>query len=290
MLLPVLQKSLYTLNDQSGDNMKKKSEESKEVRLLPRILISGVVVTFIWVSAMFSISCYFPELEERGQFGDMFGSVNALFAGLAFSGVIWAIIIQKQELELQRKEIRGQKEQLQAQDLTLQKQNFESSFFQLMSFHNEIVNSLETRTMNSGEKLNGRSCFRSFLYDLRHAYDSESHNDSEQDFNSLFELFLGRHQSKIGHYFRHLYNTVKFVDQHHFLYQSADRKTYTNLIRAQLSSNELGLLFYNCLSDRGTKFKFFVEKYSLLEDMDIKVLFEERHKSLYKESAYGNSA
>ncbi|MYB66895.1 MAG: hypothetical protein F4X75_00150 [Gemmatimonadetes bacterium] len=78
----------------------------------------------------------FPDIGARGQFGDTFGAVNALFAGLAFAGIIFAIILQKKELELQRQElketrdeIRGQKEQLQAQDQTLQKQNFESSFF-----------------------------------------------------------------------------------------------------------------------------------------------------------------
>lgn len=41
----------------------------------------------------------------RGQFGDMFGAVNALFSGLAFAGVIIAVILQKRELALQRREL-----------------------------------------------------------------------------------------------------------------------------------------------------------------------------------------
>ncbi len=42
---------------------------------------------------------------EKGQFGDMFGVVNALFSGLAFAGVIYAILLQRKELQLQRQEL-----------------------------------------------------------------------------------------------------------------------------------------------------------------------------------------
>ena len=113
--------------------------------------------------------------------------------------------------------------------------------------------------------------------------------------------FLTNISLQVGHYFRNLYNFVKFVDQESdFPKDHKDKKFYTNLIRAQLSSDELGLLFYNCLSNRGAKFKVLVEKYALLEDMDFKKLVQElgedyivtpdeEHKSLYDESAYGES-
>ena len=68
-----------------------------------------------------------------------------------------------------------------------------------------------------------------------------------------------------------------------------EKKRYTNFIRAQLSSNELGVLFYNCLSDRGAKFKDLVEKYALLEDMRFEVLLNTEHRELYAPGAYGES-
>ena len=46
------------------------------------------------------------QMEARGQFGDLFGGVNALFTGLAFAGVIYTILLQRRELELQREELR----------------------------------------------------------------------------------------------------------------------------------------------------------------------------------------
>ena len=274
--------------------MSKISDDSRKIRWLPYLI--GVIV--LWVANTIFAIYYFPKPEQIGQFGDMFGAVNALFAGLAFAGVIFAIILQKKELELQRQElketrdeIRGQKEQLQAQDQTLKKQNFENSFFQLLSFHNEIVNSLEIPSWGGrGNKIGGRMCFHFFLQALKDNYGSRNLKTSEQmknRINVLYEEFLSRDYSSIGYYFRHLYNTVKFVDQHKSIKEFEDKKTYTNLIRAQLSSNELGLLFYNCLSDRGAKFKCLVEKYALLEDMEFERLLEPKHRSLYSAKAYG---
>jgi hypothetical protein len=49
-----------------------------------------------------------------GTFGDMFGSVNALFSGLAFAGVILAIFMQRDELSLQRQELEATRSELRA--------------------------------------------------------------------------------------------------------------------------------------------------------------------------------
>ena len=267
--------------------MSKISDDSRKVRWLPYLI--GVII--LWAANTIFAIYYFPKPEQIGQFGDMFGAVNSLFAGLAFAGVIFAIILQKKELELQRQELKGQKEQLQAQDRTLQKQNFENSFFQLLSFHNEIVNSLEAQDLD-GQEVEGRRCFDVFFKRLAHIYKPETNTSGQMkdSINTSYEEFLSRYQWIIGRYFRHLYNTVKFVHEHKFIKDLEDKRTYTNLIRAQLSSNELELLFYNCLSDRGAKFKHLVEKYALLEDMDFRKLLDPEHRSLYTERAYGGSS
>lgn len=277
------------------DDMDKNSDDPKKVSWLP-LWLTFSVITFLWGISIIVLCWLFPIIGIRGQFGDSFGAINSLFAGLAFAGVIFAIILQKRELELQRQElketrgeIRGQKEQLQAQDKTLKKQNFENSFFQLLSFHNEIVNSLKAQEPGDQE-VEGRRSFAVFLQRLARIYDETNTSDQMKDrINASYEVFFSRYQWIIGHYFRHLYNTVKFVHEHNFLKGSEDKKTYTNLIRAQLSSIELGLLFYNCLSDRGAKFKCLVEKYALLEDMDFGNLLDQKHRSLYEDRAYGES-
>jgi hypothetical protein len=66
-----------------------------------------VLLTFgVLFGGYFSIVTYiYPDLVNRGQFGDMFGGMNALFSGLAFLGVIYAMWLQREELELQRREL-----------------------------------------------------------------------------------------------------------------------------------------------------------------------------------------
>lgn len=67
------------------------------------ILFAAVVL--IQCVLGYVIASQFADWQHRGTFGDMFGAVNTLFSGLAFAGVIYAIFLQSQELELQRKEL-----------------------------------------------------------------------------------------------------------------------------------------------------------------------------------------
>ncbi|MDX5362718.1 MAG: hypothetical protein LPJ91_00990 [Pseudazoarcus pumilus] len=46
------------------------------------------------------------SLNKSGVFGDSFGALTALFSGLAFSGMIVTVTLQRNELSLQRKELK----------------------------------------------------------------------------------------------------------------------------------------------------------------------------------------
>lgn len=82
---------------------------------LPRLVI-GVLA--LWL--LTAILVLFAQLSgsstaSLGQFGDVFGSINALFSGLAFVGLIWAIRLQQHQLAIQRKELKMQREELKLQ-------------------------------------------------------------------------------------------------------------------------------------------------------------------------------
>ncbi len=70
-----------------------------------KIIFPILVVVFVFSVYFFVVRYLLPGWTESGQFGDMFGGLNALFSGLAFLGVIYAIFLQKEELGLQRKEL-----------------------------------------------------------------------------------------------------------------------------------------------------------------------------------------
>ena len=126
--------------------MSKNADDYGKVRWWQWLLLGllFLVVIILWFCMPFTwLHCFFPEIKPTEQFGDRFEAVNALFAGLAFAGVIFAIILQWKELGLQRKELEDTRAEIRGQKETLQKQNFESSFFQLLGLHNDIVNSME---------------------------------------------------------------------------------------------------------------------------------------------------
>ena len=222
---------------------------------------------------------------------------NALFSGLAFWGVIYAILLQKSELALQREEleltrgeVRGQKEQLEAQNRTLKQQRFENTFFSLMNLFNNIVDSIEV-TINTGTvsptTFKGRECFIALYNDLQREYTVKENQAPNGKLLPLclaaYERFADYRQESVGHYFRTFYNIVKFIEKS----QVEDKQTYINILRAQLSSSELYLLFYNCLSKYGSqKFKPYVEQFGLLENITIANLIRQGHKDLYNESAF----
>ena len=52
---------------------------------------------------------------DRGTFGDMFGGLNTFFSGLAFAGIVYAILLQREDLIETRKEVKGQSKRFREQ-------------------------------------------------------------------------------------------------------------------------------------------------------------------------------
>jgi hypothetical protein len=74
--------------------------------------------------------------------GDAYEGLGALFSGLAFIGVLYALKYQRDKLEDQRKAIVQQQTEMEAQ-------SFETLFFQLLEFQRESMQTL-TSTVNAG--------------------------------------------------------------------------------------------------------------------------------------------
>jgi hypothetical protein len=267
------------------------------------------------------------SLSEIGEFvGGTAGSLWAL-AGLFF--IYAAFVGQQEELVYQRVELRSTRQALQLQrtDLAEQqclqneqarKQIFESMFFQLLRLHSDIVHRIRYEdvdvqfvdgTRPQSDRLSGREAFRSFYGrydqsyrqwakiitsrpDYAHASSDPKdvlRDDLEDAIVQSYDDFYVDVQSDLGHYFRNLYHMVKFVDSSSA--EINERESYMSFIRAQLSSYELLLMFYKCLTDHGRRnFKPLIEKYALLENMPTDRLIDGRHKELYSGDAFGDDA
>jgi hypothetical protein len=92
----------------------------------------AIVVTFAYPAFIAWLNG-FRTPDERSQFGDQFGALNALTSALAFGALIYTVILQRRdlanqltELQLQRKEL-----ELQRRELELQRQEMRDSRVEL---------------------------------------------------------------------------------------------------------------------------------------------------------------
>ncbi len=81
----------------------------------------------------------------------------------------------------------------------------------------------------------------------------------------LFVPFEG-HQSRLGHYYRHLYQAVRYVDQQTI---DIDKYEYVKTIRAQLTTHEQALLLVNSLTPIGNDWwsRGFMLNYRMVQNL-----------------------
>ncbi len=250
-------------------------------RSLPRSPITVFALLLVVTISLWLVNfLLLYDHPERGVIGDMFGAVNAFFGGLALAGIIYTIIIQQKELA----EARDRDEE---QRYNLRIQTFENTFFQMLRLNSDIVNSIQLPGQR--ETVQGRGCFEE-IYDTwlgMHYESQEKNNDSASEIDKINEAYLNFFkfaQAVIGHYFRHLYNSLMFIKNSDI----ENKQLYANLLKAHVSSYEIAILFYHCLSDIGKKeFKPLVEEFAFLQDVNEVLLFKPTHVSLYNKTAYG---
>ncbi len=96
------------------------------------------------------------------------------------------------------------------------------------------------------------------------------------------------HQSRLAHYFRHLYQTIKYIDSQNIL-SVKNKRYYAKTLRAQLSNHELAIFFYNSLSILGKNWSKnnktdFIDTYQLLKNIPLKgFTFELNPEDIYKQ-------
>lgn len=260
------------------------------------VCVLFLIVFSLWATYPFWLPIalrYVPggaSLGELGTSGDSYGALNTLFSGLAFAGIIISILLQSKELQETRAELEGQKEQFILQNASLSRQVFENTFFQLIHLHNEITGAVSQLSghFDREREVRGRKAigFLFAKYIEKEHRTWQQHVPEPQNSSEEFELFHLAYHDQLGHYFRNVYQILKFVD----MSEMKEKKIYTNLLRAQLSSEELALLFYNCLSEYGReKFKPLTEKYALFEHLPVYSSFSLEDARSYEATAFGSS-
>ena len=247
------------------------------IRFVPAV--AGIALVVSVAVYVFHFSGGLADNHSRwGEFGDYLGGIlNPIFALLALLALLFTIVLQSRELRNSTRELPTSALALKEQSASLKTQNFERTFFAMVRLHHDIIKDLDLVTArhgrpSPGSSTVGRDCFRVFFDKLK-----SDHEDATRTFTghgqqiivqNAYLRFYEKHQHDVAHYFRNLHRILKFVDES----AVANKTEYTGILRAQLSSYELALLFYNALHPAGDKLKQHVERYAMLENLNLELL------------------
>ena len=157
------------------------------------------------------------------------------------------------------------------QDEAMKRQQFEATYFSLLEQQQMIRSQLKGNI--GDDTYEGilyiqvlKSQLSDALSELNYIQEQVTEENKvmlKNKINSLYMDFFLPNVSNLGHYFRHLYHILKYVDDSHL----SDSKKYADLLQSQLSNDELYLLAINGISNYGRKKMLpLMDKYGLLEN------------------------
>ena len=182
-------------------------------------------------------------IQNRGSYGDLFGFTNTLFSGLAFVGVIAAILIQSEELKLQREELKETRSEFEQQNNTLKKQAFENTFFNIQ---NQKINLI--RNLHHSE-VKGSKVIDHFAKHIRAKIKAYGSNDfGTRDFEKLLSSKTNLkndvyHIYGIFDQWIKCYLNAQYLIKTSILIENSDRGFYEQLLLNELSESEFFFIY-----------------------------------------------
>lgn len=225
--------------------------------------------------------------------------VTPLLAFVSFFALLITVVIQsnelglaREELQLTRHELERSADALHLQSESLSTQNFQQVALQLLGLHMEISQRVTCTVYNPyGEEKQqayGAAAFYELVNRLGRQIKEKKRRAkktrSERQISlATYNRFYRVNADQLAHYFRFLYRTLKFLNDN-----SHRNDIYVKLLRAQLSDDELLILFYNGLTPRGRKFGTLMEQTALLNNLPKKRLPSSLYLGWYQRSVFGD--
>lgn len=212
---------------------------------------------------------------RAGTFGDSFGVLNALFSGMAFSGVLITIFLQRQDLVSNQNDMSRQRE--------------ESQFYNILKLQQDVVGSFDLVKKYGHERQTiavGRDCFREWYKTFSSRYENlYFEGDEIAKLSNAYESLWDFERGDLGLYFRSLYSVFRFVSDSKY----ADKVILSSIVRSLLSDYELALLFYSSLGVRGKGFQKYINEFALFDNLDVSLLIDQDHVAFFDEDAFGSN-
>ncbi|WP_419963870.1 putative phage abortive infection protein [Pantoea vagans] len=221
------------------------------------IILSALVLFYFKAHEKLSTG----KISLYGTLGDYFGGIsNPILAFITFSAVLFTVYLQLKQSHESKK------------------LNFEGTFFNMLTLF------VTTRSKLKYKEFEGEECFGKviddkFLAKKEFDYSSILTDPDKKPFKSkkstidsakkIYTQFNKNNNHYLGHYFRTLYRILKIIDSSDL--DLEDKVAYSRILRAQLSTDELSLLFLNSLKDVCDKgnFQRLLYRYCMLEHLSV---------------------
>ena len=221
-------------------------------------ILIAIALPFV-ITAIFKTSYTVGGLGELGAVGDFFGgSTIGLLSIASIFFIIHTIRIQSTELSLQRNELRLTRNELietrkvhQEANHTQLTQRFETTFFNILSLQNEVINNLQIKA-GSERILKGREATAYLYRKFSGYYQSPSEKTRVkvakaptliEKFYPVYNDFIELYGDYLGPYFRNIEILIYSIEKSEFT--KLEKNHYLDILKAQMSKSELKLLFYN---------------------------------------------
>lgn len=209
----------------------------------------------------------FEEFGSKyGTFGDSYGSLNTLFTGFAFSGLIISIFIQLLELRQTRKELSGQKQALLGQQeefkkqtqilanqqkiidsqfIETQKQNFVNQFYSLLEQRNNLLKNL---TLQHRDKsfigIRVLTEYVAHFREIRIKFDPNTHDKKffSDEWDSFHRINFGNFDYQVINYFK-FYRMFFHIINNSTAISESEKMLYKNMVKNFISTDDVVLGF-----------------------------------------------
>lgn len=297
-------------------------------------LVVGVALGIIGITSMGFVIYWIMQDSELFHYGtnldagkaSNIGSFIGGFVGVFLSGagflLIYSTFLEQSEFNVKQTKL-------------FNKQQFETTFFNMLNTYRSLVEMMEGEVYfltddseSTSKSFKGYEYFHKVLNQLKNnplhdsfiayieedtdipeiKYNKDNNKDnkvwgksiyskhkglgwfkplnlSKEFYVALYAYYYRVNSNRLGHYFRFIYNIIKFcIEERH---DNGDDKRYIDILQAQISNDELGLIFYNALSkygrtgDKTQRFLNWLDYFDFFENLDSDSLHDREHHNYY---------
>lgn len=225
-----------------------------EKKLWLILLVLGLIAFGLY---FYKFNNGFQGLSGSTSEWDHFGSyIGGIFSGMAFLALIAEMRANKKREEEQesryQKQINKLKNEKKEQDKRWKKEDFERTFFMMLSQFNEKLSFLNNSDIND--------IYNSIVLDSFSYFETIRNKTENEKYSDINMLFIN------------LYRTLKFIDESHF--EINNKKLYTGILRSYLSRKFLVILGFHLLYRDSSYNKYieYINKYNIFEHIGLKYL------------------